>query len=460
MKTRLRFCRGNLLRSAPALAICILLFAVTASAQIVEAVNCSNASQQQYSSINAALAAAVATPGYTPGMQIYIGVSGPCTEAVKISGLQHVNLTGQDSPTVLNQPVVIPKDPSTGYPDYGPALEIDGSSWVLVQNISFTGPGATSGGIAPLVLVQNSSAITVGAAYGGPQVAIQNSVGDGLDVNASQFNINGPATVQNNNEHGISIAGASNVTVGAWNSTQPIAIQGNQDDGVAMGNGGILSVYWYTTISGNGLNSGGTYAGLQMTGSTALLCCGPGPNIDHNTGWGIDAEELSSVVIVGTGGAPASVSHNTQGGIYDVDGWVGIYNTTNIEYNGDSTQANPLGGIEVLSNGALQAYGAIVENNIGPGILVSQSSSADLGLGGTGPTTITGNTGSGIYVQVNGSVQFDGAGTTVTGNSPKDLTCAAAGIAAQDNGTPPTIGKMSCGNFFDLPPRKHKKAKN
>jgi hypothetical protein len=113
----------------------------------------------------------------------------------------------------------------------------------------------------------------------------------------------------------------------------------------------------------------------------------------------------------------------------------------------------------VLANGALQAYGATIENNFGPGLLVSQSSSADVGAGAT-PTTISGNTGSGIYVQVNGSVQFDGAGTTLTGNTPRDLTCAAAGIAAEDSGTPPTIGTKSCGNLFDLPPRKHKKAKS
>ena len=100
-----------------------------------------------------------------------------------------------------------------------------------------------------------------------------------------------------------------------------------------------------------------------------------------------------------------------------------------------------------------------MQNNYGPGVLVSQSSSAQLGQGGTGPTTITGNTGSGVYVQVNASVEFEGPGTTLTGNTPKDLTCAAAGIAAEDTGQTPTIGKMNCDKLFDLPVRKHKKNK-
>jgi len=437
-------------RPVLALAVCTLALAVTASAQIAETVNCSDSTSGAYSRIGDALAAALATPGYTPGTQIYINIYGPCQEYVKISGLQNVSLAGMDADlTVLNQPANL-----FGGTGYWPALEIDNSSWIAVQNLSFVGPGAVSKQSSPLVSVQNSTAISLS------NFNVSASVGDGISVYASQIGINGTATIQNNTANGMSIASASTVAVGGYDSAHPVTISNNQQDGIAMSNGGNLSLFWYTTVTENG-GTNSTWAGLQMSNSMALLCCGPGPNIDYNVGWGIDAEELSSVIIVGGNSTtPASVSHNTQGGIYDVAGWVGIYNTTNIEYNGDSTQANPLGGIDVLANGALQAYGANIENNYGPGLLVSQSSSADLGLGGSGPTTITANTGSGIYVQVNGSVQFDGAGTTVTGNTPKDLTCAAAGIAAEDNGAPPTIGKMSCGNLFDLPPRKHKKAKN
>jgi len=450
MTIQVRNGQGTLLRSVLVLAICTLVFAGAASAQITESVGCPGSpTPQTFSSINSALAAALASPVYTPGVQIFINITGSCTEYVRIQGLQNVMFTGQPS-AVMNQPSNL-----YGSTGYWPALEIDNSSWITVQNINFTGPGTPANQNAALLLVQNSSAISLS------NCSFIGAAGDGVQASASQIGISG-ATIQGNGANGVNIMGASSVAVGGYIGLQPVTIQGNQQDGIAMNNGGYLSLFWGTTVAGNGLasGSGNVWAGLQMTGSSALLCCGPGPLIDGNTGWGIDAEELSSVVIVGSTNAPASVSHNTQGGIYNSASWVGIYNTTNIEYNGDSTQTNPLGGIDVLANGALQAYGALIENNNGPGLLVSQSSSADLGLGGTGPTTITDNTGSGIYVQVNGSVQFDGSGTTVTGNAPKDLTCAAAGIAAEDSGQPPTIGTRSCGNFFDLPPRKHKKAKN
>ena len=87
---------------------------------------------------------------------------------------------------------------------------------------------------------------------------------------------------------------------------------------------------------------------------------------------------------------------------------------------------------------------------------MSENSSAVLGLGSV-PTTIGGNTGSGIEVQINGSVTFDGTGTTATGNTPKDLTCIAGGIAAEDTGEAPSIGTKSCPNLYDVPPHKHKK---
>jgi len=434
MTIQVRLSQRTVLRSALVLSIALLLCAGNALAVNV---NCGNGD-----SINTALAQLTATD-----RTVYI--TGPCSEYVRIASLQNVTLLGAGStPAVLNQP----PNPN-GVSDYVSALEIYNSNTVSVRNINFVGPGAVPQNSAALVAVENSTAV-------GFTCNISGSVGDGLQVYASQVTVNGPAAIQNNTANGVDISSASNVTIGGWDTTYQVNIQNNSQDGIAMSNGSYLFVYDYVAVTANGTLGQGNSSGLAISSSQALLCCNHGPAINGNIGWGLDAEELSSVVIVGGIASPAlSISNNTQGGIYDVASWIGIYNGTVIQNNGDHTQTNPLGGIDVLSNGALQAYGATIENNYGPGLLVSQSSSADLG-GGNSPTTITGNTGSGIYVQVNGSVQFDGAGTTVTGNSPKDLTCAAAGIAAEDNGAPPTIGKMSCDKLFDLPPRKHKKAKN
>ncbi len=49
-----------------------------------------------------------------------------------------------------------------------------------------------------------------------------------------------------------------------------------------------------------------------------------------------------------------------------------------------------------------------------------------------------------------------GSATTLTGNTPKDLTCVAGGIAAEDNGQAPNVGTKSCPNLYGLTPRKHK----
>jgi len=356
------------------LVLALFAFAVTAAAaNINEIVVCSGTpGAGQFSTINAALAAAVADPSYTPGSQININITGTCTEWVKILNLSNVTLMGpQTAPQViLNQPQT-GTDPNG--PEYGPALEIRNSNTISIQNINFIGPGAALPNSSPLAEVGGSNVVSFAACN------FSGATGSGIDVNSSQITVNGPSTIQNNTQQGINIAGASNVTAGGWNDTSQVTIRRNGQNGIAMSYGGYLFLYNYVTLTENGTPANGNSSGLEMTGSAALLCCGPGPYLDKNVGWGLDAEQLASVIIVGGNGTPAlSLSNNTMGGINDVDSWVGIYNAATIQSNGDHTQTNPLGGINVLSNGSLQLFGATVQNNYGPGVLVSQSSSAQL----------------------------------------------------------------------------------
>ncbi len=451
MKVHSYLSQGIVSRSFLVLAILAFVFAGCASADptaIAESVACTGTvSLGGFSSVNAALAAAIAHPGYSPlTNQIQIQITGTCTEGVVLSGMSNVQLLGDSS----NPPTFTPS--ATG----SSALQILNSNNIYVANINFVGPGGTALGGIPLVQVSVSNLVTFNACN------VTGAQGAGLQTYASQVSFSGPSTISQNGLQGIAATGASNISIGGWdsNSTEAVTVENNLTGGISMSQAGYLFVYEYVTISQNGDPTGKSmYAGLSLAGAQASLCCGNlfGPVIDGNYGWGIEAEELSVLTVIGGNAASpfASISNNSQGGIYDLDSWVGVYNNVTIQKNGDNTQANPLGGIDVLSNGSLEIGGGKVDNNFGPGILVSQGSSAVIWN-----ENIAGNTGSGIYVQVNGSVEFDAAATTVTGNTPKDLTCVAGGIAAQDKGQAPTIGTKSCSDLFDLPPRKHKKTKN
>jgi len=433
MKVR-SWTNGNTLsRSFLCLILLSLAFASTGLANIVNvSVTCPAQS----------LAATIAA--LNPADTNTVTVSGSCTENVVISGFPYLIVKG---PATLNQPA------------QGLALNIQNSSQISIQNVTFTGPSA--GNTSPLANVSNSPTVSFN------NCLFMNSAGMGLQVNSSGVGLDG-GLVMTNAWQGIVVTGVSSFVMG-WDVNAPVTVLNNGTagpnyDGIAVGQGGTLSMGPYVQVIGNSGN------GITLSGATASACCGvaipvgssgamaPGPQIAANKGWGIYAGNYSSVTLVGNISGPPTViiSNNVQGGMVVDGSWAGLFYGVAVGNNGYSTQTNPTGGIYVSENGVLDIQGGTIENNTGPGILASQGSAVTLCCG----ETITGNTESGIYIDVNASAYFPNEGgpaNSIKGNAPTDLTCDAGGLAAADKSYDPGIGKKSCPNYYQVPPRKKAK---
>ena len=420
----------------------ILLSLAFASAGVANIVNVS-VNCQTGGSLNAAIAA------LNPADQNTVTLTGGCTENVVVSGFTYLVIQG---PAVLNQPAS------------GLALNIQNSSQILIQNVTFTGvAGGTN--TSPLVSVSNSQSV------GFTNCLFMESGGMGLQVISSGVGLNGGMVMQNAWQ-GIVVSGASSLGLNGWDVNSPVTVLDNgmagaNYDGIDVFQGGMLNMGPYVQVIGNSGN------GITLAGASVSACCGsavgtpnstntnpmsPGPVIAANKGWGIYAGNYSTVTLVGNNsGTPAVIiSNNTQGGMVVDTSWAGLFYGVNVANNGFSTQTNPTGGIYVTENGALDIQGGTIEDNTGPGILASQGSAVTLCCG----ETITGNSESGMYIDVNASAYFPnggGAANSIKGNTPTDLTCDAGGLAAADKGYDPGIGKKSCPNYFNVPPRKKAK---
>jgi len=389
-------------------------------------------------SVNAQLAA------LNPADQNTVTISGNCTENVVVSGFANLTLQG---PATLNQPS-----------QNATALMIRKSDTVLVSNVTFQG-SPSSNVTGPMVIAANSTSVGFNNCY------FMSSGGSGIEIDSSNVGLNAGMIFQSATQ-GMIVTGASSVSLNGWDPNSPVYILDNgakgQGDGITVGQGGSITMGPYVQVIGNSGN------GLSLTAASATGCCGsamgsgsgsmqPGPLFAANKGWGIYAAAHSLLTLVGaTSGPPmVTVSNNTQGGIWAEDSEAGLYWGVTVGYNGDKTQQNPFGGVYVSHNSVLNAQGGSISNNNGPGILASQGAAVTVCCS----ETITANSGSGVYVQVNASADFWDSTNIISGNTPADLTCVAGGIAAVEQGQTGGIAgstKKSCPNFYELAPRKHK----
>ncbi len=375
-----------------------------------------------------------------PADQNTVTITGNCTESVVVTGFSNLTLQG---PAGLNQP------------PNGTALHIRKSDGVIVKDVTFEG-SASATGMPALVVVASSTGV------GFNNCTFLNSAGAGLQIDSSTAGLNGGMILQSAGQ-GMVISGPSSVSLSGWDPNAPVYVLNNgtknTGDGISVGQGGSLMMGPYVQVVGSSGN------GITLTGGSVVGCCGSatgsggnmpaGPTIAANKGWGIYAGSHSLVTLVGaTSGQPAViVSNNTAGGIWAMDSEAGLYWGVTVGYNGDSSQQNPFGGVQVSNNGVLIALGGSISDNYGPGILASQGAAVTVGNG----ETITGNSGSGVYVQLNASAEFTDSTNNITGNTPADLTCVAAGVAAVDQGQTGGIGnRKPCQNFYELVARKRK----
>jgi hypothetical protein len=141
-------------------------------------------------------------------------VSGTCHENVVIQGLNGITLQGNPKATIDGG-----SDPNFG------AVEISGSINIALNNLTVTGSGQGVGclGVSYCILTR---------------VTVENSLGDGADVQAGARLEIFDSVVQNNANAGLGVSGVAAFFGGA--------ITGNGANGVALRNGGF-----FATLPGN-----------------------------------------------------------------------------------------------------------------------------------------------------------------------------------------------------------------
>jgi hypothetical protein len=371
------------------------------------AVDCSGGTSGAFTSIGAALAAAVADP---PIADRYILLKGNCTENVTIGGGVHRVWIAPEwdacpwsGCTTNGRPAQI-----TAANASQPVIAVSGDSDVTLVHLTLT--GGTFG-----LRVTGASVV----AYG--------------------------VTAENNSASGLQASSGASLVVGEGGA------RNNRGAGLTVGNGSTASVYGHQSwlqnqpfvLSGNG------YAGLQV--DRAVVVGGPGTSIESNKGPGILA--FGGDVLFGTtADSPAVVSGNA-GGAYLSEGtqasfWgsttfrdngaIGIYveKTSHAGLYGAVVEGHGENGVDAVANSQVSFHGANRIRNNGAdarswsaGVRVDGSSSAffDAGADPAGPSTISDNTGAGILVDLNSSVEVHAA--AIRGNTREGVRVRRGSVA-------------------------------
>lgn len=215
---------GNLNKYVGACCILLCSLFVVSPAQAVT-VGCAGATGGpfDFATLTAALQA-------NPTGNVEIDVSGICTEAVVVAGVQNLLILGTAGAALV--------DPGGSPPNFGAVLEIDNSQNVRVQGLSIQVASRTIDNAIPVILVQSSDVRIVQDRIEGAGAS------DGIDIFQATVRLIGDTVIENNNDgqgdgEGVAIFGPSALLLllNDFSGNCPL-IQGNGDSGILAGRGG------------------------------------------------------------------------------------------------------------------------------------------------------------------------------------------------------------------------------
>jgi len=327
---------------------------------------------------------------------------------ITVRGVCHENVTiaQRDRLTIQSFPGHVATIENAASPA-GITLLVAGS-----HNITLSGLVVQGGAIA-LYVTAASSAVTL------QNSVVQNSLGDGLDMDMQSEMLMQNSAIRNNSATGLFVADASHLTMATY-PTQRIRISGNGFGGNGNGN-----------------------SGLAIDGSLVQLNFGV-ITIDGNAGPGISMDGGRLQFYGGTHDAPGVIENNNVGLTMTDAASATLWNAYVIRNNGsvgisatgsssvtfypgadDSGQENvsisghSFAGVDISQSSSATLYGAQIfrngsSNNGGGGITVS-GSSLTIGAG----ASVSNNTGAGILMSVKGDLtMFD---TTVSNNTEQGV---------------------------------------
>jgi Right handed beta helix region len=417
--------------------VCLLVVFVSTLARNVHAqtnvnVDCSGSNAQAFHSINAALNT--------------LNLVGPNT--ITVSGTCHENvaLVQRDRLTIQAATGHVAAIENTATPPVS-TLYIAGSHNIVLSNLVIQGgsPALYVSGSSSATLLQNCT--------------VENSVGDGFDIDAESEVTIQNSTIRNNSAVGIFISNASQLTFGTY-PTQRIRIAGNGFGGGGNGSGGLaidgseVQVnFGVLTVSGNA----GT--GISMDGGRLQLYGGDAnsPGLIENNNVGLSMSDAASATLwsafrihnngstgISVGGASSITlistvdseghnavttidGHSTVGLVLSGSSAAQIYGPHVIGKNG-SADADPgsRGGISMAGSSLTIGSGTLVGGNIGPGIRLLVKS--DLTMF---DMVVSNNTEEGVIeTNLSGGGFYDPL--TFSGNGGGSLVCDALSVAYGD----------------------------
>lgn len=211
--------------------VCMILYCIfiASPAEANVTVGCAGASGGpfNYSTLTAALVA-------NPAGNVEIDVSGTCTEAVVVAGVQNLFIVGTPGAALV--------DPGGSPPNFNAVLEIDNSSNVLVQSMSFQAASRDLNNAIPVILVQSSDVRIVQNRIEGAGAS------DGIDILQGTVRLFGATVIENNNDgqgdgEGVFVQGPNALLALRSDPSGCPLIQGNGDNGIlAIGSGATVRV--------------------------------------------------------------------------------------------------------------------------------------------------------------------------------------------------------------------------
>jgi hypothetical protein len=256
-------------------------------------VNCGG--HEGYTSVNAAIRALA---DYDIRGPTVINVRGVCNENVLFTGVSHITLDGGDNATIVDH---------TG--GASPAILIDSSQEIAINNLTASGTGQGSGG-SDVIDCQNGSICRFN------NVTVQNGSqnGGGIGVWTGSYMYVTGGTAQNNKGWaGIAAANGGRALIsgmvsrGNWEGAASfnqgylhlanVSLTGNTARGMEV-HGGAGATCYGCTISGNGTATRGDGVDVQQSSSVSLV---GQTTVTGNGGVGVSLTNLSSLMLFGFG---------------------------------------------------------------------------------------------------------------------------------------------------------------
>jgi hypothetical protein len=380
------------------------------------------------------LSAAIAAAGSGPAT---ILVSGTCTEADVITGVQNLSIVGTPGAALV--------DPGGDPPSFNAVLEIDHSQGIVIQGLSIQVASRSINTAIPVLAIGSSDVRILGCRLEGAGAS------DGIDIFGSTVRLIGATIIENNNDgqgdgEGVTLFGPSSLLLllNDVSGNCPL-IQGNGDNGIFAGRGGTTVQAplgrGCATIQNNGTS--GIEGNLGAIIDLSVSQANPGGVQVANNSYGLIASNGSHIVVSG----PVLIQENSvdgilvrltsSGALFPSDGTAG----PTIQGNGTNPNppcCSPSAGINVEYNAHLDMQAGQVMNNSAPGVLIHDDSSARF----IGPLSVTRNPVGVQLSDLSSAALF--LAPSISGNAPFDLVC---GPDSGAHGDASALGKSNCPQF-------------